>query len=88
MGSLRVSTFAVAVVVCLSILLMSPTDGRRVCDTPAGLCSMLFSCNEQCNSLGRNFTGGECSDSRFPGLSVCYCCHNVESSASAEMESM
>ncbi|ANM67284.1 low-molecular-weight cysteine-rich 85 [Arabidopsis thaliana] len=87
MGSLRVSTFAVAVVVCLSILLMSPTvDGRRVCDSAAGLCSMLFSCNTQCNSLGRNFTGGECSDARFPGLSVCYCCHNVESSA--EMESM
>ncbi|AEE84573.1 Defensin-like protein 98 [Arabidopsis thaliana] len=88
MGSLRVSTVVIAVVACLSILLISPTevDGRLVCDTPAGTCTSSSTCNDQCNTWGGNYSGGECADSSFPGLSICYCCHYVGSSA--EMESM
>jgi len=61
-------------------------DGRLVCDTPAGTCTSSSTCNDQCNTWGGNYSGGECADSSFPGLSICYCCHYVGSSA--EMESM
>ncbi|CAA0396108.1 unnamed protein product [Arabidopsis thaliana] len=92
MGSLRLSTVAIAVVVCLSILLISPTevDGRQVCDYDKGECNSYeksSTCIEPCKQLDSKFIGGRCIPvGGITGMGLCVCCRDVQSGA--EKESM
>ncbi|XP_010448919.1 PREDICTED: defensin-like protein 95 isoform X2 [Camelina sativa] len=92
MASLRLSTVvATAVVVCLSILLISPTvNGWGVCEYRLGLCSTAAkssTCDEPCKALDSKYHGGECLNVGS-GKGICWCCHDYASKSGAKMESM
>ncbi|KAG7546600.1 Low-molecular-weight cysteine-rich family [Arabidopsis suecica] len=93
MGSLRLSTVgSIAVLVCLSILLLSPTevDGWGKCDYRKGVCSTAATsstCDEPCKALDSKYHGGECLNVGG-GQGICWCCHDYDAKRGAEKDSM
>ncbi|CAL9226417.1 unnamed protein product [Arabidopsis halleri] len=91
MGSLRLSIVAIAVVVCLSILLISPIGTWGKCDLRKGLCRLadtISTCDVPCRAVDSKYHGGECL-SVGSGQGICWCCHDYDDANSgAEKESM
>ncbi|CAA0396109.1 unnamed protein product [Arabidopsis thaliana] len=91
MGSLKLSTFAI--VVCLSILLISPIEvnGWGKCDLQKGLCRLadtISTCDVPCRAVDSKYHGGECLNVGG-GQGICWCCRDYDAAKSgAEKESM
>ncbi|CAF2026547.1 unnamed protein product [Brassica oleracea] len=83
MGSLKLS-LVVVVVVCFSVLLLSPIEVEGACDIPNGICwpGNLFqaSCRDRCLDLNRNYHDGTCTPSEniMTFVSNCMCCRYDE----------
>ncbi|KAG7546604.1 Low-molecular-weight cysteine-rich family [Arabidopsis suecica] len=80
MRSLKLRTvFVAAVVVCLSILFLSPTvEGS--CDFPLGACTPFRDCKESCikfkTRAGQTFFDGKCRPRDRPSVwTACFCCY-------------
>ncbi|KAL9818420.1 Defensin-like protein 95 [Arabidopsis thaliana] len=81
MGSLKLSTFAI--VVCLSILLISPI-GKGLCR----LADTISTCDVPCRAVDSKYHGGECLNVGG-GQGICWCCRDYDAAKSgAEKESM
>ncbi|CAH8283042.1 unnamed protein product [Eruca vesicaria subsp. sativa] len=78
MGSLRLSTVIVAaVVICFSILLLSPTGVEGSCDFPFGACTPFRDCKESCIKFRNGkFFDGKCRPRDKPSMwAACFCCY-------------
>ncbi|CAA7047367.1 unnamed protein product [Microthlaspi erraticum] len=82
MTSLMLSKVAVAavVVVCFSVLFLSPTEVEGACDIPNGVCypGQLFqdSCSDRCKALDKDFYDGTCTPRPviMDFMMDCMCC--------------
>ncbi|CAH8275743.1 unnamed protein product [Arabidopsis lyrata] len=81
MRSLKLRTvFVAAIVVCLSILFLSPTEVEGSCDFPFGACTPFRDCKESCikfkTRAGQTFFDGKCRPRDRPSVwTACFCCY-------------